>query len=82
MHNRRNRPAARSSPRFSPICLPDLACLSRYQWRSFARMLRTASYGASSMSNFLRVTIGTQPEMEKFLIAFREIAATGSSKAA
>jgi len=35
-----------------------------------------------SMSNFLRVTIGTQPEMEKFLVAFREIAATGSSKAA
>jgi histidinol-phosphate/aromatic aminotransferase/cobyric acid decarboxylase-like protein len=34
------------------------------------------------MSNFLRVTIGTQPEMEKFLVAFREIAATGSSKAA
>jgi len=35
-----------------------------------------------SLSNFLRVTIGTQPEMEKFLVAFREIAATGSSKAA
>jgi histidinol-phosphate aminotransferase len=35
-----------------------------------------------SMSNFLRVTIGTQPEMEKFLVAFREIAAQGSSKAA
>jgi histidinol-phosphate/aromatic aminotransferase/cobyric acid decarboxylase-like protein len=35
-----------------------------------------------SMSNFLRVTIGTQPEMEKFLVAFREIAAPGSSKAA
>jgi histidinol-phosphate aminotransferase len=34
-----------------------------------------------SMSNFLRVTIGTQPEMEKFLVAFREIA-PASSKAA
>jgi histidinol-phosphate aminotransferase len=35
-----------------------------------------------SMSNFLRVTIGTQSEMEKFLVAFREIAASGASKAA
>jgi histidinol-phosphate aminotransferase len=35
-----------------------------------------------SMSNFLRVTIGTRPEMENFLLAFREIAATASPKAA
>jgi histidinol-phosphate aminotransferase len=35
-----------------------------------------------SMSNFLRVTIGTQPEMESFLATFREIAASASSKAA
>jgi histidinol-phosphate/aromatic aminotransferase/cobyric acid decarboxylase-like protein len=34
------------------------------------------------MSNFLRVTIGTRPEMENFLLAFREIAATASPKAA
>ena len=35
-----------------------------------------------SMSNFLRVTIGTRPEMESFLAAFREIAASAPSKAA
>jgi len=35
-----------------------------------------------SMSNFLRVTIGTRPEMESFLAAFREMAASAPSKAA
>lgn len=35
-----------------------------------------------SMSNFLRVTIGTQPEMETFLAALREIAPARASKAA
>jgi histidinol-phosphate aminotransferase len=35
-----------------------------------------------SMSNFLRVTIGTRPEMESFLAAFREIAVSAPSKAA
>jgi len=35
-----------------------------------------------SMSNFLRVTIGTQPEMESFLAALREIAPVRTSKAA
>jgi histidinol-phosphate aminotransferase len=35
-----------------------------------------------SMSNFLRVTIGTQPETEAFLAALREIAPATASKAA
>jgi histidinol-phosphate aminotransferase len=36
----------------------------------------------ASMPNFLRVTIGTQPETEAFLTALREIAPTSVSKAA
>jgi len=36
----------------------------------------------ASMSNFLRVTIGTQPETEAFLAALREIAPASASKAA
>ncbi|MGA7918898.1 MAG: histidinol-phosphate transaminase [Candidatus Acidiferrales bacterium] len=36
----------------------------------------------SAMPNFLRVTIGTQPEMETFLVTLREIAPSRSSKAA
>ncbi|MGB0037100.1 MAG: histidinol-phosphate transaminase [Candidatus Acidiferrales bacterium] len=35
-----------------------------------------------SMGNFLRVSIGTQPDMESFLSAFREIASADKSKAA
>jgi histidinol-phosphate aminotransferase len=35
-----------------------------------------------AMSNFLRVTIGTQPETEAFLAALRQIAPTAASKAA
>lgn len=35
-----------------------------------------------SMGNFLRVSIGTQPDMESFLSAFREIASANKSKAA
>ncbi|MGH9712784.1 MAG: histidinol-phosphate transaminase [Candidatus Acidiferrales bacterium] len=35
-----------------------------------------------SMSNFLRITIGTQPEMEAFVTTLREIAPTRASKAA
>lgn len=35
-----------------------------------------------SMSNWLRVSIGKQPEMEAFLAALREIVPVGSSKAA
>ncbi|HXZ13524.1 MAG TPA: histidinol-phosphate transaminase [Candidatus Sulfotelmatobacter sp.] len=35
-----------------------------------------------SMSNFLRVSIGTQPEMETFLAALREIAPARESRAA
>ena len=36
----------------------------------------------ASMSNYLRVTIGTQPEMESFVAALREIAPLQGSKAA
>jgi histidinol-phosphate aminotransferase len=36
----------------------------------------------TSMPNFLRVTIGTQPETEAFMAALREIAPTASAKAA
>jgi histidinol-phosphate aminotransferase len=35
-----------------------------------------------AMSNFLRVTIGTQDEMEAFLAVFREIAASSGARAA
>ncbi|HYL68651.1 MAG TPA: aminotransferase class I/II-fold pyridoxal phosphate-dependent enzyme, partial [Candidatus Limnocylindria bacterium] len=35
-----------------------------------------------SMNNFLRVTIGTQPEMEAFVATLREIAPVHASKAA
>jgi histidinol-phosphate/aromatic aminotransferase/cobyric acid decarboxylase-like protein len=36
----------------------------------------------ASMPNFLRVSIGTQQEIESFVTALREIAPTRSSKAA
>ncbi|MGH9746965.1 MAG: histidinol-phosphate transaminase [Candidatus Acidiferrales bacterium] len=36
----------------------------------------------ASMPNFMRVTIGTQPEMEAFMAALREIAPAGTAKAA
>jgi histidinol-phosphate aminotransferase len=36
----------------------------------------------ASMPNFMRVTIGTQPETEAFVAALRQIAPAGSSKAA
>jgi histidinol-phosphate aminotransferase len=35
-----------------------------------------------SMSNYLRITIGTQPEMEAFVTALREISPARASKAA
>jgi histidinol-phosphate/aromatic aminotransferase/cobyric acid decarboxylase-like protein len=34
------------------------------------------------MNNFLRVTIGTQPEMETFVAALREVAPARAAKAA
>jgi histidinol-phosphate/aromatic aminotransferase/cobyric acid decarboxylase-like protein len=36
----------------------------------------------ASMPNFMRVTVGTQPETEAFVAALRQIAPAGASKAA